>query len=924
MQFCETITGVKFISFNNKNIIFSLVDYIDITEIYLINKINKINVKYEQNEKYLLLKNPIDNLDFENSYYLCINGIKAVNTEDFLTNFLNMSIEGNSSAVIFRKFSTLSFPIPSEKILKGYLPIQNIDIDKEKLKLNMSDFKIESNKIDSFYLENEKTKELRKILFDIKKDKVLLDLLEEIPCGEWNLKVLYRLKSFYIMDSIVEGNISRFNESHFVGYTISNNNKYKGVYFENNKLIISSLSLVNFLKVVPMNIEQDIMVEEVLVNNDKLEIKIIDEQINLTQLQKFVLVSRSDDETIQLITQKNQRGNILISLNSLNLDEINNGRWDLVGVFISKENSKCGKLKVNSSNYIQKDTRLNYPINDYSMRLYATKNNYLRILKSDPSIVFKEKNKIKTKVLDIKKIDKSSFKFKIKVKKNEKVIIKKIFLKLRNQELIKTIELKKIHIKDIDESISIVQGTFQMDWDNKYYELYWDLFLICADEQAEEEIRVTTTTKKLEKKINKDYFTNTIYTKDKILYPYVTLKKDIAFMMRERESYETIKNKIREKLAFVVYLFLKPFCFRNKDIWVGFEKFSSTAQDNGYAFFQYVDKNKLHDDFYFILDKNSSDYDKIKQESNNVVSFMSFRYLLLLYASNLLISSENQRHVYNLRIRTGLVPRKVLNKKSVFLQHGVTALKQSNVFKKSKKRGHFDLVIATSNFEKEIIHQNWKYENYEIAVTGFARWDKLFDKSISREKKKIFVMPTWRSWIEGMPKNNFKETDYYKNYIGFLTSPKLDLLLKKYDLELVFFLHPKFKQYITEFQLKNTRIILKNFQDITVNEEIMEASLMISDYSSVTWDMFYMKKPVIFYQFDFEKYVEYGGSYIDMENELFGDRALNINDLVVLIEQYANNGFKLKKQHENLYEKYFKYVDHNNSQRIFDVITDLK
>ncbi|WP_344672424.1 CDP-glycerol glycerophosphotransferase family protein [Tetragenococcus solitarius] len=116
---------------------------------------------------------------------------------------------------------------------------------------------------------------------------------------------------------------------------------------------------------------------------------------------------------------------------------------------------------------------------------------------------------------------------------------------------------------------------------------------------------------------------------------------------------------------------------------------------------------------------------------------------------------------------------------------------------------------------------------------------------------------------------------------------------------------------------------LKEFQNIKVNEEIMEASLMISDYSSVTWDMFFMKKPVLFYQFDYEKYEQYEGSYIDMETQLFGERALNKQELVHLVDEYAQHDFQLKPYYEKLHSEYFKYTDHNNSKRIFDAIEDL-
>ena len=41
--------------------------------------------------------------------------------------------------------------------------------------------------------------------------------------------------------------------------------------------------------------------------------------------------------------------------------------------------------------------------------------------------------------------------------------------------------------------------------------------------------------------------------------------------------------------------------------------------------------------------------------------------------------------------------------------------------------------------------------------------------------------------------------------------------------------------------------------------------MLITDYSSVSWDIYYMEKPILFYQFDLEQYNETNGSYIDMD-----------------------------------------------------------
>ena len=84
--------------------------------------------------------------------------------------------------------------------------------------------------------------------------------------------------------------------------------------------------------------------------------------------------------------------------------------------------------------------------------------------------------------------------------------------------------------------------------------------------------------------------------------------------------------------------------------------------------------------------------------------------------------------------------------------------------------------------------------------------------------------------------------------------------------------------------------------------------------------MYYQGKPVIFYQFDLEQYNETQGSYIDMETELFGDRATKPEQQFALLEETAANGFQLKEKYAQMRESMYAYLDHNNSQRTCDEI----
>ncbi|GEN89741.1 CDP-glycerol glycerophosphotransferase family protein [Oceanobacillus sojae] len=919
---------IKLISIQEEYIVFGKSRDLSIWDIYLLNEEkNKMDIEFENGIDEIKIKNPAQRLKEESVYLLYINDKKAVSSDAVFAGENRLIIEGDLNSIVFRGNIENVSSLDVEHVLEGDMPIEKVTFRDGHILLNPPNETVSKLNIIGFYAVNEETNKFKMLRFSLLNDTFWINLSDTFTQGFWKLKILYKFNQYYLLDTIVEGNPNYLNKSFFIGYIGEISGNHVGVFFKENKLMINSYQIEDFFKEIPVNEREDILVEQILVHDlaeKSIELRLVDERLASSKLKEIMLVSRKNKERVRIPSIKQVNGKIVIPLTSETLEEVNNNRWDLEGLFVNNEKSIAGRLQVVREDN-EKLIYLNYSIEDYTIMVYTTMNNYIALLKSSGSAVFKEKYKIKTKMKDISKKDNTGFTMTVQVKKDERVDIKNILVKLRSQDTIKLITTEDTEIELLQNQNYSVQGSFQMNWERDFFPLYWDVFITAVDDDGNEElIKVTGATNKLKKQINKDYFINAIYTDNKILYPYVTLKKDIAFMMRDKEYYENKGTKLKEKLAYLTYLLMKPFYYRNKEIWIGFEKFSSTAQDNGYAFFQYVDKNKLHDNFYFILDKHSSDYEEVRKESNKVVPFMSFKYLLLLYASDLLVSSENKRHVYNLRVRSGIVPKKIDSKKSVFLQHGVTALKQSNVFKKAKGRGNFSLVIATSDLEEEIIHQNWKYELNEIAVTGFSRWDKLFDKSQKIKRRKIFVMPTWRTWMEDMPKEDFKRTDYYDNYVNFLNSKELELILDKYDLDLIFFLHPKFKQYISEFQLDNTHITLKEFQNIKVNEEIMEASLMISDYSSVTWDMFYMKKPVLFYQFDYEKYEEYEGSYIDMETELFGERALNKGELIQLVNEYAVNEFKLKPHYEKLHGEYYKYVDHDNSQRIFDVIKRLK
>lgn len=453
--------------------------------------------------------------------------------------------------------------------------------------------------------------------------------------------------------------------------------------------------------------------------------------------------------------------------------------------------------------------------------------------------------------------------------------------------------------------------------------LYWDVRVVYEKDGIEYPTYLNNDSKTFQRKYFMSLFakkTMTIKTGE-IFYLYQTAGGYIAFQCRAKGEYDTLGFRLKERLAAFIYFILKPFWI-SRNIYLVYEKFCVMAQDNGYFFFKYCMENDVEKELgrriYYIMDPKSPDWEKVAKYKNRVIPFMSIKHMVYLLASKLLISTDTIDHAYAWRPKDSILHQYLDSKKLVFLQHGVIALKQVHFLYSSDKRGRCSIFVTSNNMERDIIYDYFGYKMNQIAVTGLCRWDVLEDKS--EGLREVLIMPTWRNWLDEVSDEMFKKSDYYHNYMSFLNSDWLKEYLEKYDLRLNFYLHPKFREYISNFKIEGNRLRLIPFGEEPLNELMMRCKLLVTDYSSVCWDVFYQGKPVIFYQFDAEQYDEAHGSYIDFEKDLFGDRAVKPEELMALLEEYAENDFALKEKYAKMRTKCYKYIDKNNSKRICEEI----
>ena len=405
------------------------------------------------------------------------------------------------------------------------------------------------------------------------------------------------------------------------------------------------------------------------------------------------------------------------------------------------------------------------------------------------------------------------------------------------------------------------------------------------------------------------------------LYPYNTSSKKLAFQFREEGEYDHLGFRVKELTAFAAYYLLKPY-WDSRHIQLVYEKFFMMAQDNGYYFFKYCmdheEEKRQKNHIYYVITKDAPDRKKLDAYQSHLVDFMSIRHMIYMIAAELLVSTDTRNHLYAMRQRGSILKRYLRKKPLVFLQHGVTALKKVDFFYGKGKSGSCNLFVVTSDFEKKIVEDYFGYAEDEIVNSGFARWDVLEDKS--EGLREILIMPTWRAWLENVTLEEFKESDYFHNYMALLNSPRFHSFLEKNDLLANFYLHSKFREFIQDFSVESDRIRLIVFGEEPANELMMRCKMLVTDYSSVCWDVFYLDKPVVFFQFDRDKYMEAHGSYLDMDRELFGDCAQDVDGLLTYMERCADDHFVVRPEYEKMQKSFYKYFDDQNSRRICDAI----
>ena len=374
----------------------------------------------------------------------------------------------------------------------------------------------------------------------------------------------------------------------------------------------------------------------------------------------------------------------------------------------------------------------------------------------------------------------------------------------------------------------------------------------------------------------------------------------------------------------LVSVIRSPFAGKKyKNVWAVSER-KDEARDNGYHFFKYMTQNHPEQKCVYAIDKKSSDYEKVK-DLGEIVEFGSVEHWLLYFNCKYLISS--QRFLPNGYMGTLIERMGLSNPKHVFLQHGITINKPEYL---RADRWKVKLFTTATPQETEFVKKELGYIDDEVKCTGFARFDALHDFQV--KKNRIMVMPTWRKWLRQRSEENsalsgdLESSEYIKSWKAFLASKELGGIIREYGLEVVFVPHPYMKDMLNPYDVVGKDVVVADLATTDLQGLLKDSEMIITDYSSVFFDMAYMKKPILFFQFDeedFRKY-HYEEGWFSYRDSNFGDVCVTPDELLHALRRYVENGYSVSEEYLREHEQTFPVYDTFNCERIYKAIKNIK
>lgn len=233
----------------------------------------------------------------------------------------------------------------------------------------------------------------------------------------------------------------------------------------------------------------------------------------------------------------------------------------------------------------------------------------------------------------------------------------------------------------------------------------------------------------------------------------------------------------------------------------------------------------------------------------------------------------------------------------------------------------WDYLISPNRYTTDILKSCFGYQK-EIFESGYPRNDILYNAdeekvnqiksslNIPNDKKIILYAPTWRD-------DEFIDAGMIK----FQLKLELDKLKDAFNDEYIILIrtHYFIADKLDLTGAEDFAIDVSKYNDIA--ELYLISDILITDYSSVFFDFANLKRPILYYTYDLEKYENVlRGFYIDIHEDVPGPLLKTTDEVIDAIRNIDQLKEEYKEKYDQFYERFCSIEDGNASKRIVEKI----
>ncbi len=355
---------------------------------------------------------------------------------------------------------------------------------------------------------------------------------------------------------------------------------------------------------------------------------------------------------------------------------------------------------------------------------------------------------------------------------------------------------------------------------------------------------------------------------------------------------------------------------RYRDAWVFIDR-PGVARDNAEHLYRFVRVHHPEINAWFVVDRGSGDWQRLAEEGFRLVPYGTPEHVLLMLNCAELISS---------RLDDGVVTP--LDKRRfgkgrwrlTFVPHRVTTEDLSRWVNRAPVRR---LATATEAEYWSIAGDGTPYlfTDKEVALTGIARHDRLLrlahDPRILAADRLLLIMPTSRREMAAQSASR---------WLDLLGADRLRTLAERAGLRVVFAPHAGMPEYATAAFPSHVEV--HHDADLDLQELFARGAVIVTDYSSYAFELAYLNRPVIYFQFDQQQYFTGRDGYRrgdwSYEHDGFGPVVGHVTAVLDEVERLVDRGMAPQEPYATRMAQAFAFRDGRCCERVFESILAMR